>query len=216
MRFKAVLFDLDGTLLDTLEDLADCMNRVLARRSFPEHPIDAYRYFVGQGIDHLIQATVPRDKQEPQLIKACRTDFQEEYGEHWADKTGPYEGVPELLDALTDQATPMSILSNKPDQFVGIMVDRYFENWSFEHVLGVRDGYPRKPNPAVPLEICADLNLKPQDVLYLGDTDTDMTTARAAGMFAAGALWGFRPREELEESGAQAFLHRPQELLELF
>lgn len=215
MAYRAAIFDLDGTLLDTLEDLADSMNAVLRVTGYPEHPVDAYRYFVGDGVEMLVRrALSPLDPDE-ELVRRCMDAMAEEYGRRWANKTRPYPGIPELLDALEARAFPKAVFSNKPDAFVRMTVDRLLAGWHFDPVRGARPGEPKKPDPAGALEIAAYLKIQPQECLYLGDTNTDMRTARRAGMYAVGVTWGFRSAAELVASGAQRLLEHPIELLEL-
>ena len=213
-QLAGVLFDLDGTLLDTLEDLADSTNRCLASLGFPGHPVQAYRYFVGDGLSNLARRTLPAERREdPASIQALQDLFNQDYREHWADKTRPYEGIAALLDGLAARGRPMAVLSNKPHAFTVEMVRHFFGSWRFAAVFGARESHPRKPDPAAALEAGEQMGLAPAQVLYAGDTPTDMQTARNAGMFAVGVLWGFRPREELEQGGAQAVASRPGELL---
>jgi phosphoglycolate phosphatase len=211
-----VLFDLDGTLLDTLEDLADSTNRCLAGLGLPGHPVQAYRYFVGDGLGNLALRTLPAERRDPTTVQALQELFNREYREHWADKTRPYEGIAGLLEELAARGVPMAILSNKPHAFTVDMVGHFFGSWKFAAVFGARDSHPRKPDPDAALEASTAMGLAPARVLYAGDTGTDMQTARNAGMFAVGVLWGFRPRAELEENGAQALVSRPAELLAWF
>jgi phosphoglycolate phosphatase len=215
-RLQAVLFDLDGTLLNTLDDLGDCMNRVLDREGLPPHPIDAYRFFVGQGMENLIIRVLPEGKRNPALIQRVRQQMEAEYSQHWADKTELYPGVAGVLDELAARRLRLGILSNKPHSFTRVIVERYFQPWRFDPVLGARDGVPRKPDPTAALEICASWRLDPQQVLYAGDSGTDMQTACRAGMFALGVLWGFRPREELLDGGARELAENPIDLLRFF
>ena len=214
--YRAVLFDLDGPLLDTLADLADCMNRVLGRHGFPAHPPDSYRYFVGDGVENLVRRTLPAERRDEATLRALKADMKEEYGAHWADKTRPYPGIPALLKSLHTRRVPMAVLSNKPHSLTVAVVTHFFGLSPFAAVFGARDGHPHKPDPGAALEIASALALAPAEVLYAGDTDTDMQTAARAGMFAVGVLWGFRPREELLESGAQALAASPADLLAYF
>ena len=211
-----VLFDLDGTLLDTLQDLADSTNRCLARLGLPGHPAQSYRYFVGDGLSNLARRVLPVERRDPATVEALEELFNQDYTGHWADRTRPYEGIAGLLDALSARGRPMAVLSNKPHAFTVEMVRHFLGSWRFAAVFGARDSHPRKPDPAAALEISTEMGLAPAQVLYAGDTRTDMETARNAGMFAVGVLWGFRPRAELEESGAQALVSRPAELLAYF
>lgn len=215
MSWSAVLFDLDGTLLNTLEDLADSMNAVLRGHGFPEHPVDAYRYFVGEGTEQLVRRTLPGGEPETELVRRCLLDLEAEYGRRWAAKTRPYPGVPELLDALEARGLPKAVFSNKPDPFTRLTVSRLLASWRFHPVRGARPEVPRKPDPAGALAIAAELGAAPATCLYIGDTSTDMQTATAAGMYPVGATWGFRTAEELTDSGARRLIDRPAQLLEL-
>lgn len=214
-RRKCVLFDLDGTLVDSLADLANSMNRVLNRQGLPSHPTQAYRYFVGDGIIKLVQRALPAEAQQEDLIQDCARKMRQEYALHWADTTRPYPGIAELLDTLAGRGIEMAILSNKPDELTQEVVRTLLPQWDFAAVAGARETIPRKPDPAGALHIAKLLQREPADFLYLGDTNTDMQTARAARMFAIGALWGFRTAEELKENGAQALLSVPIELCPL-
>jgi phosphoglycolate phosphatase len=215
-KYNAVIFDMDGTLLDTLEDLGDCMNRVLERSGFPAHPIEAYKYFVGDGMRNLVKRVLPEDKCKEQTIARLQARMAEEYAIHWADKTRLYRGIAGLLDELVRREVRRAILSNKPHEFTTLMAERYFGKWRFDPVFGARDGIPSKPDPAAALETCRLWELDPGEVLYAGDTNTDMQTARRGGMFALGVLWGFRTREELEENGAQSVITTPEQMLRFF
>ncbi|RMG40407.1 MAG: HAD family hydrolase [Planctomycetota bacterium] len=212
-RFDAVVFDLDGTLLDTLQDLADASNAVLAELGFPQHPVPAYREFVGSGVRVLFERCLPPDARRDEVIDRCAELFREHYGRHWNRNTRPYPEVPELLDALAARGIAMAVLSNKPHEFTRRCVEEFLPRWSFAVVLGQTDTRPRKPDPAAALEIAERIGVGPQRVAYVGDTSVDMQTARNAGMFPVGATWGFRSAEELKQHGAAALAHRPLELL---
>lgn len=214
-KFEAVLFDLDGTLLDTLADIAESANAALRRLGFSGWPIEAYRHFIGDGVENLARRIVPPDHQQPEVLQQFGQLFRQEYSHRWTDATQPYPGIPELLDQLTAYQVPMAVLSNKPDEFTQQCVERFLGRWSFRMVLGDRPELPRKPDPAGALQIAQVLQTPPQRILYLGDTKTDMQTARAAGMFAVGALWGFRSAEELLAYGAHQLICHPLELVAL-
>ena len=213
MQFKAIVFDLDGTLLNTLEDLGNCVNRVLKKNGFPVHAIDAYRHLVGDGVPMLITRALPEDRRSEDIIHACAQEFREDYRQNWNVKTRPYDGIAEMLDALTAHGLKMTILSNKPDFYTKQCVTALLPKWAFEAVLGQRDSVPQKPDPAGAMEIADYLKISPEYFLYLGDTAVDMKTATAAGMYPVGALWGFRSKEELQENGAQILIKKPQEIL---
>ena len=213
MSYKAVLFDLDGTLLDTLTDFADATNHALRSLRFPEQPRDSFKYFLGDGIETLAQRALPEDRRDAATVAECASLVRKEYGRCWAATTRPYEGIPELLDTLTSRGIPMAILSNKPDEFTKLCVAQLLPVWQFAAVLGARTSFPRKPDPAGAMEIARKLGVAPSEFVYLGDTNTDMQTAVAAGMFPVGALWGFRTADELTASGAQALTETPLDLL---
>jgi phosphoglycolate phosphatase len=213
---QAVLFDLDGTLLDTLEDLADAVNAALSSLGFPIHPVEAYRYFVGDGVETLMRRTLPRDAAaDGALLKRSMGLQRAEYATRWRAKTHPYPGVPELLAGLEQRSIRMAILSNKPDAAAGEMVRFYFPRTPFAVVRGARPGVPVKPDPGSALQVASEMGIAPVNFLYVGDTNTDMQTALAAGMLPVGALWGFRTEAELRESGAARLIARPLELLDL-
>lgn len=215
MRFSAVLFDLDGTLLDTLADIAHSANRVLSELGFPTHDIDAYRQFVGEGLIVLFQKALPPEVNADEVMPRCAEAFREAYGREWNVRTRPYDGIRELLDALAARPIQMAVLSNKPDAFTKRCVCEFLPEYEFRMVLGQRDSVPRKPDPAGAIEIVDEMGIPAEQFLYLGDSSIDMETATVAGMYAVGALWGFRTLEELQRGGAQALISRPADLLEL-
>ena len=212
---KAVLFDLDGTLLDTLQDIADSCNAALVQHHFPPHAVSAYRYFVGDGVSALISRVIPGDRRDPATLAAVGATYRGEYQRRWKALTRPYPGVPELLDELVHRRITLAVLSNKPDDFTRRCVTELLPQWPFSIVLGASPDYPTKPDPAGALAIARRLNLPAQEFLYLGDTGTDMQTAISAGMLPVGALWGFRTAEELSTSGARHLISHPLDLLDL-
>jgi len=215
MRFQAALFDLDGTLLDTLEDLADSANIALASLGFPAHPADCYRYFVGNGLETMVRRMLPKGRDHRETVLAGTDAVRREYARRWSCKTRPYPGIPALLDALTDRDMQMCVLSNKPDDFTRLTVAGLMPRWHFAVVRGARDRVPIKPDPTGALQIARVLGIHARDFLYLGDTATDMRTAVAAGMHPVGALWGFRTAAELSAGGAKSLIEEPVDLLSL-
>ncbi len=215
MPYRAVLFDLDGTLLNTLGDIASSANRVLGHLGFPQHEVEAYKYFVGDGREALAVRILPTIHQDASTVAKVVAGIDKEYSQHWADTSHSYVGIPELLQALTMRGIRMAVLSNKPDDFTKLTVSRLLPHWRFEPVLGVRPSVPIKPDPTAALEIAERLNMLPGEFLYLGDTDTDMRTANAAGMYAIGVLWGFRTADELVANGAKALIENPTDLLRI-
>ena len=215
MRFNAVVFDLDGTLLDTLADIAGAVNSALASLGLPPHPVDAYRHFVGEGIVVLARRVLPAHRQSEADVKTCLNAIIREYGRGLLVNTRPYDGIPELLDALAQKQIPIAVASNKPHNLTLRSVETLFRGVQFGAVLGERKGVAPKPDPAVAIEAASLLGVAPAQCLYAGDSGIDMQTAVAAGMFPVGALWGFRDKEELISNGAKALIQHPLELLEL-
>jgi phosphoglycolate phosphatase len=213
MHFAAVVFDLDGTLLDTLADIAYSANAVLSRHGFPNHEIDEYRWLVGEGVAKLFERALPADQLVEAVIARCVADFREVYGRHWNASTKAYEGIPELLSEVAALGIKCAVLSNKPDAFTKRCVAEYFRDTHFHMVLGQRDGFPRKPDPAGALQILRQLEVPAAHGLFLGDSAVDMQTARRAGLYSVGALWGFRTRQELADAGADAIIQWPRDLL---
>jgi phosphoglycolate phosphatase len=215
MDVQAVLFDLDGTLLDTLEDIASAANEVLGRLGLPAHPPEAYRGFIGDGVAMLFRRALAPEHAEPGRVARCVEDFRAAYGRSWDVRTRPYDGIPALLDALTARGLGLAVLSNKPDDFTRLCASAYLARWPFRAVLGQREGTPRKPDPAGALEIAGALDVPAGQFLYVGDSAVDMETARRAGMRPVGVSWGFRPAEELWAAGAEAVITHPAELPEI-
>lgn len=214
--FRAVIFDLDGTLLDTLADIASACNAVLEQLGLPSHPQNDYRQFVGEGVARLFEKALPAKDRNAETVGRCVEGFRRTNGEQWNVRSKPYDGIVELLDALTARGAPMAVLSNKPHDFTVRCVEHYFRRWQFRAILGQREGVPAKPDPAATLEILGRLQLPTEQVAYLGDSSVDMQTARNARLFAVGAAWGFRSVEELRAAGADAIVNRPQDLLQYF
>jgi len=215
MRYQAVLFDLDGTLLDTLADLAGAMNRVLHTRGFPTHPTQAFCAFVGNGAAKLVWRALPEEQRTDGQVAACLEAFQKEYSRTWNMTTRPYEGIPEMLDALTARGLSLTVLTNKPQAFAERCVREYFPAGTFAEVRGQQKGVPLKPDPTSARQAAQGLGIEPQACLYLGDSDVDMQTALHAGMHPVGAAWGFRTEKELRAAGAINIITTPQQILNL-
>jgi phosphoglycolate phosphatase len=211
---KAVLFDLDGTLADTIQDLAGAVNRCLSRRGLPEHDIELFKLMVGEGFRNLVTRALPERLRSDAYVESARAEAAADYAERCLDETRPYPGVRELLSALAARSVPFVVLSNKPDELTKKVVSGLFPDFAFALVRGESPRFPRKPDPASALDACALLGAAPGETLYLGDSGVDMETAKAAGFLALGALWGFRSEAELRESGADALLASPLDLLE--
>jgi phosphoglycolate phosphatase len=213
---RAAIFDLDGTLLDTLEDIGDSMNAVLRSLGLPEHPLADYRRFVGSGLGQLVARAMGEAARDKALLARAGAMAEAEYGRRWADKTRPYDGAVEMLATLKAKGLPLAILSNKPDAFTRLSADRYFSPSPFAHVWGERPDYTRKPAPDGAIALARLMGVTPGEVAFLGDSDIDMKTARAAGMLAVGAAWGFRGETELLAAGADMVIRRPMDMLTLF
>lgn len=213
MTYRALLSDLDGTLLDTLKDIADSANEVLVRSGFPPHQIESYRYFVGAGMKTLACKALPADHHDDASVDEITALIEEEYSKRWQDNTRPYPGIPELLDTLTTSGIRMAILSNKPQGPVEQMVSALLSPWHFEIVAGARPSFPLKPDATAALQIARQMNLSPSEFLYMGDSAIDMQTASAAGMYPIGVLWGFRTADELLSGGAKVLIQKPSHLL---
>jgi len=215
MKYHAILFDLDGTLLNTLEDLANAVNDALDASDLPTHPVDAYRYFIGEGAKNLIKNALPPVHRTEEMIQSCLARFRDNYERTWDNTTRPYDGVPEMLTALQSRGIEFAVLSNKPNDFTRKCVEQLLPSWRFSCIFGQREGVPRKPDPAAALEIARIFQRAPADMLYVGDSGTDMQTAVAAEMFPVGALWGFRERDELLANGAKVLIVHPSEVFDL-
>lgn len=215
MNYLAVLFDLDGTLLDTLGDIAASMNAALERGGFPPHPVGAYRLMVGGGVPDLVRKALPAGAGDAAADRLAAA-MSEEYSRRWADTTRLYPGVRQLLDGLSGMGVRRAVLSNKPDDFTSMLCERYFRPGDFELVRGALEGVLKKPDPAAALAMAAEMGIEPARFLFLGDSGSDMKTALAAGMHPAGALWGFRSAEEIAAAGAKVMFERPEDVIGLF
>ena len=206
---RAVIFDLDGTLLDSLTDIAQAMNDAISARGWPVHPVDAYLRMVGEGIENLARRAAPQERDVPALLG----DYRARYSRGMETTTRPYPGIPQMLDAVQEAGLKMAVLSNKREDFTVELVKRQLAKWSFKCVRGERHGVPRKPDPHSALELASALGHAPRDVAFVGDTPIDVKTALAAGMLPVAVTWGFRTREELEAAGARTAIERPDQLL---
>jgi len=212
---SAVIFDLDGTLADTLEDIADSMNHVLVDCGFPSHAYESYRFFVGNGLKNLVTQCLPEQARTAPIIDKCYNLMISNYNLNYTNKTRLYEGVSELLDALALNGIKKAILSNKTDLLTQKICSALLHKWNFEAIIGYSERFPRKPNPASALFIAKEMGIEPQKICYLGDSDVDMNTATAAGFYPIGVAWGFRPVEELLKNGAKQIIEHPMELMRL-
>lgn len=214
--YSHVIFDLDGTLLNTIEDLASAGNHVCRLHGWPTFSTDAYRYKVGNGIFKLIERIVPAEYAGDSAVLGCALDeFRSYYDRHKEDHTGPYPGVPEMLDRLRDEGLRLAVLTNKDHAAAAPLVERFFGVDRFAYVQGHVDPYPPKPDAGITLRLLERLGAAPERTLYVGDSSVDVATGHNAGLSVAGVTWGFRSRTELEEAGADHIIDRPDELLEI-
>ena len=212
---SGVIFDLDGTLLDSLGDLAAAMNSILSEVGCTPHPNDAYRSFVGYGVDHLVQTALPEElRADEQLLTRCRALMRERYAGAMTVHTHPYNGIVEVLEELGGRAVPLAVLTNKIDGQTQRLVKHYFTSIPFVAVIGAEAGWPSKPDPASAVFIADRMGLDPADVLFVGDGDTDMQTAVRAAMYPLGCSWGFRTPKQLLDAGAAAIIDHPRQVTE--
>ncbi|MBS7252956.1 HAD family hydrolase [Flavobacterium branchiicola] len=214
MKFKGIIFDLDGTLVNSLEDISDAMNKVLESLNFPTHTYDTYQYFIGSGLRNLVSKALPATNNSDEQIDICFECMINEYREMCTLKTKPYDGIVELLEKLTSQNIKMAVFSNKADELTKKIASEIFPN-HFDAAVGLSTEALKKPNPFEALEIGKKWNLKPEEILFVGDSDIDMQTAVNANMFPVGVTWGYRTEEELKNSGAKLVVNTASELIEI-
>jgi phosphoglycolate phosphatase len=213
---KLVIFDLDGTLLNTVEDLGDSCNYILGKYNFPVYPLDSYKYFVGNGVAKLIERALPEAERSPEFIEKLRKEFVEYYSEHSENKTAPYPGIVKMLKDLESKGVKLAVASNKFNSGTQSLVKKYFGDIRFVSVLGQREGIPIKPDPQIVFDIMRKSGVENKsEILYVGDTGTDMKTAVNSGIESVGVLWGFRPRKELEETGAVYLVEEAGEIVKI-
>ncbi|MCT7538605.1 HAD family hydrolase [Aliarcobacter cryaerophilus] len=210
---KTVIFDLDGTLLDSIEDIASSMNKVLESLQLPTHKIEDYKHFVGGGVDILVENALSNQSKEikDEVIKR----FKIEYDGKLHSKTLPYDGIYELLDGLKKLDINLAVLSNKPHEFTVSYVNHFFKNYNFKEIHGQKKDVPKKPDPKAALDIVKCLDSSCENTYFIGDTKIDMQTAKSANMTAIGVLWGFRDEKELRDFGADFIVSNPLEILKI-
>ena len=213
--YKLYLFDLDGTLVDSLEDLADAANWMLAQSGFPTHSLEEYRRFVGNGVYKLVERALPEDRRSPAEVTAFKAVFDARYQAHCMDKTRPYPGIPSLLAGLKKRGAELAVLSNKSDAFVRQIVEGLLGSGLFSAIRGQREGVPKKPAPDGVWRLLEERGVSRPDALFIGDSDVDIETAQNAGLRSAGVTWGFRGREELTAAGADYLVTAPSQILDL-
>lgn len=213
MKLKAVIFDLDGTILDTLEDLKNSVNFALSKNGLPVRTIDEIRAFVGNGISLLMERAVPENTVSS-VVDRCFEDFKAHYKEHSADNTKPYEGIIALLDELKSKGVKLAVVSNKADFAVQTLVEEYFQGL-FDFAVGEREGIRRKPCPDSVNEAIKVLDASPDEVVYVGDSEVDIETSRNAGVKCVAVTWGFRDKCVLESLSPEYIIDKPSQLMVL-
>ncbi|WP_072682629.1 HAD family hydrolase [Arcobacter sp. LA11] len=214
MKEKALIFDLDGTLIDSLTDIALCANKVLKEFNLPTHSIEDYKTFVGGGADILIKNCTPTNSSK-ELRQEVLEQFKIVYDQNLQGNTKPYDGVYELLEILKNKNYKLGVLSNKPHKFTLKYIEQFFSFYNISEPHGQKEEIPKKPNPIGAINIAKSFNLPSENIYFIGDSDVDMQTAKNAGMIAVGVKWGFRGVEELLENGADFIVETPLDILKL-
>lgn len=214
--YKAAIFDLDGTLIDSVQDIGDALNAVLKQQNFPQHSLSDYKRLVGNGIKQLVFDALPKDSRSEKVVANCIKGMFTQYSNNCLNATKPYEGINELLDYLESQSIPYAVLSNKADEFAKQMTKSLFPNHTFTTIKGTTTEELKKPNPQTTLEICDLFGIDKKNVVFVGDSGVDIQTAHNAGLDSAGVLWGFKPKEELVTFKATHIISTVEELTELF
>lgn len=212
--FHNVIFDLDGTLLDTIDDLADAGNYVCRLHGWPTYTVEEYKRFVGNGMAKLVARFVPEEWRTPEGVAAILEEFMPYYDAHKEDKTAPYAGMPQAAAKLREEGVSIAVLSNKADQMAGPVVEHYYPG-IFPLVQGAVDGLPVKPDPTLLLRLMERMGADPARTLFVGDSNVDIQTAKNGGLTSCGVLWGFRSRQELEAEGADYLVENPEELIQV-
>lgn len=215
ISFKGIIFDLDGTLVNSLEDIADSMNTVLRKFNYPSHDVQTYKKLVGHGIRDLIVKALPESDRDESIIERCQHSMMDVYRNNCLNKTKLYDGIKALLDELVYRRIKLAVFSNKTDEFTRNIVLTLLPNWKFEVIIGLSDEAHKKPNPQSALRISRIYNMNPEEIVYVGDSSVDMQTANNAGMYAVGVLWGYQRKDELLSNGAQCLLNHPLDLLKI-
>lgn len=213
---QAFIFDLDGTLIDSLEDIAESINCMLDARGYPRCGVELFRQMVGDGMDKLVERALPEAVRSPELIATCVEEYRANYDRLWHQKTAPYPGIVAALEKLKAAGLKLGVISNKAHRFTVPMTEHFFGKDCFHHILGQRNEVPRKPDPAGAHEMAGFLGLRTEEMAYVGDSGIDMAFAKSSGMLAVGVRWGFRSEAELREFGADALISQAEDLFNLY
>lgn len=215
MDYKAVVFDLDGTLVDSAADLGNAVNRVLVSRGFPVHEIRRYQDFIGNGTEMMVKRALPEESRTNEIVKECLAEFMKDYSRNYDVDTALYDGIPQLLDHLSDKSIILTLLTNKPEDITLKLNKSLLSKWDFKVVMGSSEGLPKKPDPTGAKMLLDKIGIPGSQTVYFGDSGIDMKTAVSSGMVPVGVLWGFRGKEELENDGAEYIIEKPMDILEL-
>lgn len=213
-KIKAVLFDLDGTINNTVNDIAASGNYALAKHGFPTHPADSFKLFAGSGTYIMLQRAMPNEHKNDGSVELIIDDYLAHYSVHSMDTTAPYDGIRELIDEVKARGYKMAVVTNKPDAVAKQLLEDMFPG-KFDIVVGQMDGMPVKPDPAMPLMAMKELGVAADECVFVGDSGVDIETGKNSGAYPIGVLWGFRGREELLDSGAKELIEKPSELLDI-
>jgi len=216
MTFQGIIFDLDGTLANTLADIAGSMNRVLTARRYPGHGTEDYKLLVGRGLENLVIQALPEYARQPAEISCCLAEMMDDYDRNCLVNTCLYDGIRELIHELVFRKIMLAVFSNKAEPLTLKIVSHLLGEVNFERVMGARPDFPKKPDPAGAVNISNQMGINPSDIIYMGDSDVDMITATKAGMYAVGVLWGFKTGEELRANGAKLLINNPMDLISVF
>ncbi len=215
MKIKAVIFDLDGTLLDTIEDIADANNLMLRSYGYPEHSIEKYIEWIGCGAKKLVLASLPSNVDcRKNRIQDYLDEYKRIYSNNIDKKTRLFNGIDQVLDYLSERHIPVSINTNKPQELTTLVFRKFLQNWSFRFIYGQSDKFSKKPNAGAAEAIASGLGTEPGNILFIGDSITDLETAENAGMPSIGVLWGYGNKEQMEKGGAVKMINHPLEIIE--
>ncbi len=215
MKYSVIIFDLDGTLIDSLEDIANSANNILSLHGFPLHPVNQYKQYIGDGVFKLVERILPADKREKAFIEKFMKAFREDYHKNCDITSTPFNGIMQLLYGLKNKGLRLAVLSNKPDELTRRCIDKMLPVECFDIIRGHLDSRPRKPNPETALEIIKQMGVQPSETVFVGDMDIDIHTALNAGFLPVGVTWGMRTKQQLTDCGAKIIIDNPEELYDI-